>query len=782
MRKKISLLIITIFFIPMQTLYSQKVNQEKKMISIIPQPEKAVLIEGEFVLNSSTRFYVPSGQDIFNKTIKYFNDKVSPATGFRLSITGENNQENVIIFIEDKNLHFESYSLEVFKDRILIQSSSAEGAFYAIQSLLQLMPPQIFSNSQQDLVWQIPCVQIEDAPRYKWRGMHLDVSRHFFPKEFIKNYIDYLAMYKLNRFHWHLVDDQGWRIEIKKYPKLIEVGAWRVDREDVTWRERERQKEGEEATYGGFYTQEDIKEIVAYAAERQIQVLPEIEMPAHVLSALAAYPEVSCTGGPFTVPPGTYWPNVDIYCAGKEKTFEFLENILNEVIELFPFEYIHIGGDEADKTEWKKCNDCQRRIKEEGLKDEAELQSYFIKRIEKFLVSKNKRLIGWDEILEGGLAPEATVMSWRGMEGGIEAARQRHDVIMTPMSHCYFNFYQGKPEFEPEAFGGYLPLKTVYQFEPTPAELTEEESKFILGGQANLWAEFVPSNENAEYMIFPRIAALAEAVWTNKALRDWNNFENRINRQFVIYDYMKISYAKSIYTVYITPQPDEGTSTLYAALETESSLPEVYFSTDGSEPGTSSVKYLAPIKIGNSTTIKASSFIDGMAVSKATVQKFIKHLALLKRPQLKYRNSNNYNGGGDYGLTNGIPGSENFGDGSWTGFNGDDLDAIIDFGEIKTINKISAGFLQKISSWIFLPSNVEYYVSTDGNNYELVSTISGDNSDDGKDTIRKDFVSDFAPIQTRYVKVIAKSIGTCPIGHPGAGKKAWLFVDEIIIE
>jgi len=396
--------------------------------------------------------------------------------------------------------------------------------------------------------------------------------------------------------------------------------------------------------------------------------------------------------------------------------------------------------------------------------------------------TKNKRLIGWDEILEGGLAPEATVMSWRGMEGGIEAARQRHDVIMTPMSHCYFNFYQGKPEFEPEAFGGYLPLKTVYQFEPTPAELTEEESKFILGGQANLWAEFVPSNENAEYMIFPRIAALAEAVWTNKALCDWNNFENRINRQFVIYDYMKISCAKSIYTVYITPQPDEGTSTLYAALETESSLPEVYFSTDGSEPGTSSVKYLAPIKIENSTTIKASSFIDGMAVSKATVQKFIKHLALLKRPQLKYRNSNNYNGGGDYGLTNGIPGSENFGDGSWTGFHGDDLDAIIDFGEIKNINKISAGFFQKISSWIFLPSNVEYYVSTDGNNYELVSTISSDISDDGKDTIRKDFVSDFAPIKTRYVKVIAKSIGTCPIGHPGAGKKAWLFVDEIIIE
>lgn len=775
------IMLIALLIIP-QILHGKILLNEEKMISIIPKPEKITLREGNFILNEKTNIYSNNGSSQFDNTLKYFVNKIYSSTGYKLKTSGYEAESGIIIFNEKQNLSPGAYLLVVSEDKVIIQSSSDEGAFYAVQSLLQLMPPQIFSNKKENAKWEIPCMQIEDAPRYKWRGMHLDVSRHFFPKEFIKNYIDYLAMYKLNRFHWHLVDDQGWRIEIKKYPKLTEIGAWRVDREKITWRERERQKEGEAATYGGYYTQADIKEIVEYAAERHIDVLPEIEMPAHVLSALSAYPEVSCTGGPFTVPPGTYWPNIDIYCAGKEKTFEFLEDILNEVIELFPFEYIHIGGDEADKTEWKKCPDCQQRIKDEGLKDEAELQSYFIKRIEKFLISKNKRLIGWDEILEGGLAPEATVMSWRGMQGGIDAAKQGHDVIMTPMSHCYFNFYQGKPEFEPEAFGGYLPLKTVYQFEPTPAELTEEESQFVLGGQANLWSEFVPSTENAEYMIFPRIAALAEALWTKKDLRNWNGFEDRIKHHFAIYDFMKISYAKSIYTVFITPLPDEETSTLYVALEKESSLPEIYYSTDESEPAISSLKYTTPIRIEKSLTIKAASFIDGSAVSKVTVQKFYNHHALLKKPQLKFRYSDNYNGGGEYGLTDGIRGSENFGDGSWIGFRGDDLEAVIDLEGIKFLKKISVGFLQKISSWIFFPSTVEYYISTDGKNFQLVCTILSDNSGDEKDTIRKEFVSDFAPNKARYVKVFAKSIGTCPIGHPGAGEKAWLFVDEIIVE
>ncbi|MBZ0198529.1 MAG: family 20 glycosylhydrolase [Ignavibacteriaceae bacterium] len=782
MKTSLPLFLLAAMLITPQVIHSKTITSEKIMIKIIPRPEKVLLREGSFTLDANTKIVDQSSAKLFDGTIKYLIEKISGATGYKLQTADSPTKTTSIIFLENKKLLQEAYHLVVEKDKIIVHSSSAEGAFYAVQSLLQLMPPQIFSNKKEAVVWNIPCINIEDAPRYKWRGMQLDVSRHFFPKEFIKNYIDYIAMYKLNRFHWHLVDDQGWRIEIKKYPKLTDIGAWRVDREDMSWRERERQKDGEVPTYGGFYTQEDIKEIVAYAADRHVEILPEIEMPAHVLSALSAYPELSCTGGPFTVPPGTYWPNIDIYCAGKEKTFEFLEDVLNEVIELFPCKYIHIGGDEADKTEWKKCPDCQRRIKEEGLRDEAELQSYFIKRIEKFLISKNKRLIGWDEILEGGLAPEATVMSWRGMQGGIDAAKQGHDVIMTPMDYCYFNFYQGKPEFEPEAFGGFLPLKTVYQFEPTPAELSATEAEHVLGGQANLWTEFIGSPDIAEYMIFPRIAALAEVDWTQKELRDWKSFQSRINHQFEIYENMGVHYSKSLYTVYITPKPDENRSELFAALETESSLPEIYYSTDGTEPGLASLKYNEPVKIENSITLKAISFINGIATSRISEQKFYKHIAFLKKPLLKYKYADNYKGGGDYGLTNGIVGSENYGDGCWSGFYGVDLDAVIDLGENKSVKKLSAGFLQKISSWIFLPSKVEYYISSDGTNYTLVGEVVNDASDDKPDNFRKDFTFEIKSVETRYIKVVARSIGVCPEGHAGAGKKAWLFADEIVVE
>jgi hexosaminidase len=340
-----------------------------------------------------------------------------PVTGYELAFAEGVNGDISLATDTSREWKPEEYLLTVEKKKVTLTAGTAGGLFRGIQTLRQLFPPQIFGTEPVESVkWLAPCVTVSDYPRFEWRGMHLDVSRHFFDKDYIKRYIDILAMHRMNVFHWHLVDDQGWRIEIKKYPKLTEVGAWRVDREDKPWDSREPQKPGEKATYGGFYTQDEIREIVAYAAEKHITVVPEIEMPAHVGSALAAYPEYSCTGGPFTVPPGGVWPITDIYCAGKEETFAFLEDILTEVMELFPSEYIHIGGDEADKTEWKRCPDCQARIRNEGLKDEHELQSYFVKRIERFLNSRGRKLIGWDEILQGGLAPEATVMSWQGFE------------------------------------------------------------------------------------------------------------------------------------------------------------------------------------------------------------------------------------------------------------------------------------------------------------------------------------------------------------------------------
>ncbi|MBE0679008.1 MAG: beta-N-acetylhexosaminidase, partial [Bacteroidales bacterium] len=420
-------------------------TKQKVLPAIIPLPVQIEVAGGAFILQPSTRINYTGGNEAA-AVAEHLAGLLRPVTGFALKAS-EGNGGDIRLLIDTSGVWKpEEYRLTVKKRNVTLTAATPDGLFRGVQTIRQLLPPQIESSILvSDVKWTMPCVSVTDYPRFEWRGMHLDVSRHFFDVEFIKRYIDILALHKLNVFHWHLVDDQGWRIEIKKYPRLTETGAWRVDREDRPWNAREPQQPGEKATYGGFYTQEEIKEIVAYAAERYITVVPEIEMPAHVGSALAAYPEYSCTGGPFTVPPGGVWPITDIYCAGKEETFTFLEDVLTEVIELFPSQYIHIGGDEADKTEWRRCPECQARIRKEGLGDEDELQSYFIKRIEQFLISKGRKLIGWDEILQGGLAPEATVMSWQGFEGGITAARSGHHAVMTPVSHCYFNVYQGDP-------------------------------------------------------------------------------------------------------------------------------------------------------------------------------------------------------------------------------------------------------------------------------------------------------------------------------------------------
>ena len=443
-------------------------------LNLIPKPQNIEYYSGSFILNSKT--VIQADKNSFEA--KYLQQVIKQQLGLNLEITTSSKAKSKIVFvtkiIEEKKSFKEWYNLSISKNEVVIKATEDHGIFYGIQTLIQLLP------LEKSFEIKIPCLSITDEPKFQWRGMHLDVSRHFFPKDFIKKYIDYLAMYKMNTFHWHLTDDQGWRIEIKKYPKLTEVGAWRNGSmighyTDQTF---------DNIRYGGFYTQEEIKEIIAYAKDRHITIVPEIEMPGHALAALASYPEFSCTGGPFEV--GKTWGVLeDVFCA-KDETFTFLENILTEVMALFPSEYIHIGGDESPKVRWKSCPHCQKRIKDENLKDEHELQSYFIQRIEKFVNSKGRKIIGWDEILEGGLAPNAAVMSWRGTEGGIAAAKQKHFVVMSPGSHCYFDHYQGEPKNEPIAFGGYTNVEKVYSFNPIPKELSPEESKYILGTQANL--------------------------------------------------------------------------------------------------------------------------------------------------------------------------------------------------------------------------------------------------------------------------------------------------------
>lgn len=515
-------------------------------LALIPQPTNIEINKGNFVLNKKT--VIQADENSFEA--KYLQQAIKEKTGLDLKIGLNSKSNNKIRFSQMNPIRFKpkfdsegnisintnkgKYSLYIKKNEIQISQVNSVGNFYGIQTLLQLIP---FKKNEEI---KLPCLNIEDETKYAWRGMHLDCSRHFFPKEFIKKYIDYLAMYKFNTFHWHLTDDQGWRIEIKKYPKLTEVGAWR----NGSMIGRYDDQKFDDKRYGGFYTQEEIKEIVAYATQRHITVVPEIEMPGHAIAALAAYPEYSCTGGPFEV--GKIWGVYDDVFCPKDETFTFLENILTEVIALFPSEYIHIGGDECPKTRWKVCPHCQKRMKDENLKDEHELQSYFIQRIEKFVNSKGRKIIGWDEILEGGLAPNAAVMSWRGTEGGIAAAKQKHFVVMSPGSHCYFDHYQDDPKNEPIAIGGFTSVEKVYAFNPTPKELTSEEAKYILGAQANVWSEYILSPEHVEYMVFPRMAALSEVLWGTSNPEKYLDFKNRLIQHFKIYDVKGINYSKAI--------------------------------------------------------------------------------------------------------------------------------------------------------------------------------------------------------------------------------------------
>lgn len=523
------------------------ITLQAQQISIIPEPVSIKKDSGSFTLNAKTPIVISENSPQMRHLSRYLAEKLHTATWVYADVvTSKANADSSIMLTLDNQSspnHDEGYLLLVSDEAVEIKAKTSQGLFYGIQSLLQLLPPAITLDDPTlvpgDVEWTIPSVRIEDYPRYEYRGMHLDVARHFFPVEFIKRYIDLMAMQKMNRFHWHLTEDQGWRIEIKQYPKLTEVGAWR----DSTLIGHHGSDQYDDIRYGGFYSHEEIKEVVQYANNRYITVIPEIEMPGHSSAALKAYPSLGCEPDKNYKLQSDWGVFEDIYCPSEE-TFIFLENVLTEVIDLFPSKYIHIGGDEAPKTAWENSELAQQVIKREGLKNEHELQSYFITRIEEFLNSKGRQIIGWDEILEGGLAPNATVMSWRGIEGGIEAAQKGHNVIMTPTSHVYLDYYQADPETEPLAIGGFTPLEDVYNYEPTPDTLTKEESKFILGAQGNVWTEYMHTGNKVEYMAFPRAVALAEVVWSPKEKRNWFSFWGRLQPYFQRLENMEVNAAQ----------------------------------------------------------------------------------------------------------------------------------------------------------------------------------------------------------------------------------------------
>jgi len=601
--KKIVLLFLALSFTALAA------KSQLPELTIIPKPLDAKVLPGVFKLSGQVNIAVDTKQPELLKIAEMLQASIKDVTGKTLSIGDAKDQAHkpqIRLTLDHtlQQLGKEGYQLQVNTNRIDLNAYQPNGVFYGMQTLTQLLSPEAAA---------IQAVSITDKPRFEWRGMMLDVGRYFYGIDFLKKYIDYMAIHKLNTFHWHLTEDHGWRIEIKKHPELTQVGAWRAGTQYG-----KNANEIDHNPHGGFYTQEQVKELVAYAQERYITIVPEIEMPGHSLAALVTYPELSCTGGPFQMP--VAWGiQKDVFCAGNEKTYQFLEDVLSEIADLFPSPIIHIGGDECPKDRWKDCPKCQAKIRSEHLKDEHELQSYFIRRIEDFLLKKNKRIIGWDEILEGGLAPNAAVMSWRGIEGGIAAAKQHHEVVMTPTDYMYFDYYQGEPYLEPLTIGGFVPLKKVYSYEPVPDQLSEEEAHYIKGVQGNVWSEFIHSPDKVEYMAYPRAAALAEVAWSTSENKNWPDFQRRMVKQYERYDRLGIHYSKSAFNVSINENKINDQQA-EITLTADSYHPEIRYTTDGTTPTHSSTVYSTPFRITTPGTVKATVFENSTKMNRVSVR------------------------------------------------------------------------------------------------------------------------------------------------------------------
>ncbi len=747
-------LIISLFF-----SCNQETIQQKE-IGIIPKPLFQQINKGVFILDEGIRIISDNG---LSEVSDYFKSYLEE--NYQIVFNPQKETTKIFFTINDAIANEEGYELKIEEQNIRIESKNAKGAFYAVQSLFQLLPLPSKSNS-----YKIPCLKIKDQPLFKYRGMHLDVGRHFFSVDFIKKYIDLMARLKMNTFHWHLTEDQGWRIEIKKYPKLQEIAAYRKETLIGHYNDQPHQFDGK--PYGGFYTQEQIKEVVAYAKTRQITIIPEIEMPGHSQAAIAAYPELGCSGKQVEV--ATKWGVFDeVYCP-KESTFKFLEDVIDEVVALFPGKYIHIGGDEAPKTNWKNCAHCQKLIKKEGLKDEHGLQSYFIARMEKYINNKGKQIIGWDEILEGGLAPNATVMSWRGTNGAVQAAKEGHDVILTPGSHCYFDHYQSENENEPLAIGGFLPLEKVYHFNPIPEELSEEESKYVLGAQGNVWTEYMQTEKQVEYMAFPRAIALSEVLWSSPKHKNYLDFIHRLEQYQKRLDQLEVNYANHIYSVKGELINSKG-NLAYQLSTTSSSYP-IYYSTDKSFP---SKLYSTPITVDTSMHIKAI-VLDSKETPLGAIfeQEINLHkgvgatIAIDKEPHPAY------NAGGKNALINGISGNnKRYGDKEWLGFSGEDIIVTIEFDNPKNIKTISTRFYNGKGQWIYAPNEIGFsFYLEDGKTVNDITIL------EEKNNLLVNYSYELKSTAVKKLDIIVKNYGTIPEGKQGAGHKPWTFIDEIIIE
>ncbi|MCL4141096.1 UNVERIFIED_CONTAM: hypothetical protein GTU68_060009 [Idotea baltica] len=656
----------------------------------------------------------------------------------------------------DTTLKSEGYSLNVSVNNIIIKAASNGGIFYALQSLKQLLPVAFYKSSLQSIRWGVPVVEIVDYPAFEWRGYMLDVSRHFFTIDQVKKVIDFMGELKLNRFHWHLADDQGWRLEIKSYPKLTEIGAWRADHE--------------KATYGGFYTQEDIKEIVAYAKERFIEVVPEIDMPGHAQATIAAYPEIGCVNAlPYVATGGTFKNNT--YNPGKEETFVFVEKMLNEVMDMFPFNYVHIGGDECNKEQWKVDPFAQQRIKDEKLKDEHGLQSYFVKRVEKIINKRNRIMIGWDEILEGGLAPNATVMSWRGERGGIASAKAGHEVIMTPSNYCYIDLKQGHDDLEPNLGYSRLLLSKSYDYKVIPDVLTTEEGELIKGIQANLWTESISDWGKLTYMTFPRTYAIAETAWTTHENKNWNDFTDRLITQFSRLDAQKVRYAVSAFSPWID-HTGNGNE-IEIKMKTEVNGLNIYYTLDGTEPTLQSTKYDKAFTISESAKLHALAFKADKQVGYVSSKELSIHKA--KNAKVLDVNGNTFNE-----LTDLSYGALSKGDKAWSRFN-DNVELNVLFDNETVVKEIEFDALRFTISGIYPPTNIEVFGSLDGQTFKLLATKEQleKATEQGRNKVNTKISFDAEKVKSLRIK--AKGYNSIPKGHHKSGTSSHIWIDEIIV-
>ncbi len=771
--------------------------QGQNNVNLAPVPVQVKAGKGSVSIDKSTTI-VLEGSGL-EKTASLLNEYLFQLLGSKLKVVKDFAGNNAIRLNYERMDHEipGAYNLTIDNKGIYLAGDNEQGVFYGIQTLMQLLPPNDKPQTNNNKL-SLPQLTITDYPRFAYRGIHLDVCRHFFPVSFVKKYIDYLAAYKFNTFHWHLTDDQGWRIEIKKYPGLINIGSKR----NGTIIGRYPGKGNDNKPYSGYYTQAEIKEVIQYAKDRYIDVIPEIEMPGHSSAAIAAYPWLSCfPSKPTEIPANmisqksiaeqkagriklvqeTWGVFDDVFCAGKDSTFKFLENVLDEVCGLFPSKYIHVGGDESPKTHWKICPACQQRIKNEKLKDEHELQSYFVQRIEKYLNSKGRTIIGWDEILEGGLAPNAVVMSWRGETGGIEAAKQKHRVIMTPGNPVYFDHTQSKNE-DSVTIGGYNPIENVYAWDPVPKELNAEQGKYILGAQANMWAEYYENTSKVEYMLFPRITALSEVLWSPKEKRDWKDFEKRLPVIFDRLDKQKINYSKAYYDLKATVMPTDNFNGIQWKLE--SKYDNALIKYESITPVDKLRDYSAPVVINQNTIINAWA-VTGNTMSNKVSQYFKFNKATGKKITLATEASKNYPGDGAFTLVNGVQNEKGLARSSeFLGFNGTDLNATIDLGSEMDISKVTVHVLEQNGSWIYLPSQIEVifipnveYTDADLTNFPSTKRPIDPVAEKGTKTISVE-----NNLKCRYVKVKVKNYGIIPAGNPGAGNPAWLFVDEIEVQ